>query len=108
MEEGEAVDDNAEEKENDGADDGVPGEFGARGAFGQSRVEGEDDGDAHDEDKGGKDQVGGREAVPVGVIHEAPRAGASVVVDHDHEGDGDAAHDVEREEPLDGIARRGR
>src|SRR5881275_3012026 len=40
MEVGEAVDDDAEEDEDDGADDGVPGELSARCALGEARVEG--------------------------------------------------------------------
>ena len=104
---GKIVDDDAEEDEDDGADDGVLCELGAGGAFGEARVEGEDDGDADDEDEGGEDEVGWSEAVPVGVIHESPGTGATVVVDHDHEGDGDAADHVEGEDALDGILREG-
>ena len=108
FEEREAVDDDAEEDEDEGADDGVLCEFGSRVAFGNARVEGEDDRNADNKDECGEDKVGGGEAVPVGVIHEVPRAGATVVVDHDHEGDGDAADDVEGEDALDGILREGR
>ena len=42
------------------------------------------------------------------MIHESPGTGATVVVDHDHEGDGDAADDVECEDALDGIRGEGR
>ena len=42
------------------------------------------------------------------MIHESPGTGATIVVDHDHEGDGDASDYVEGEEALDGILREGR
>ncbi len=57
--------------------------------------------------EGREDQVGRGQAVPFGVIHEVPRAGAAVVVHHDHEADGDAADHIEREQPAERRRRGG-
>jgi len=103
MGEGEGVDDESEEEEDDGALDGLRGEFGAGYAFGQVGFKGENDGDADDEEEGGEDEVGGGHAVPVGMLHEAPRMIAAVVVHHDHEGDGEPAERVEREQAPGGL-----
>jgi len=98
MEEGEAVDEQAEEKEGDGSANGVEEKRGFAVAFGETRLRGEDGGDADEEEEGGEDEVGGGEAVPVGVLHGPVGVVAStVVVDHDHEADGEAAEDVDRE-----------
>ena len=51
----------------------------------------------HHEHEGGKHEVGGGQAIPGGVVHEAPRAAPAVVVDHDHERDRDPARDVQRQ-----------
>src|SRR6266700_3510194 len=82
--------------------------MGTRCPAGQARFEGEDYGDTDDEDKCGEDEIGWSEAVPVGVIHEVPGAWAAVVVNHDHEGDGDASDHVEREKSLHGSGHESR
>ncbi len=97
MEEGEAVDEEAEQKEDDGAADGVEDEGGFGVAFGEAGLRGEDGGDADEEEEGGEDEVGGGEAVPVGVLHGPVGLVAAVVVDHDHEAEGEAAEDVDGE-----------
>ena len=67
-------------------------------AFGEAGLRGEDGGDADEEEEGGEDEVGGGEAVPVGVLHgPVGLVAAAVVVDHDHEADGEAAEDVDGE-----------
>ena len=64
-------------------------------------MRGEDGGDADEEEEGGEDEVGGGEAVPVGVLHgPVGLVAAAVVVDHDHEADGEAAKDVDREPAM--------
>ena len=68
LEEREAIDDDAEEDENEGADDGVLRKLGARVALGNACMEGKDHGDADDEYECGEDQVGGGKTVPVGVM----------------------------------------
>jgi hypothetical protein len=103
---GEAVDDDTEQNQDNRADDRVLRKLRARCTPGEACVGREDDGDTNDEDERGKDQVSGCEAIPVGVVHEVPRARAAIVVDHDHEGDGDAADHVEGKKSLDGIAVR--
>jgi len=50
--------------------------------------------------KVGKDQVGGGEAVPLRVLQGPEGAVAAVVVHQDHEGDGEAAQQVDGEIPL--------
>ena len=100
MEEREAVDDDAEDDEDDGPLRGMFRQHALWRSARQPRAESKHDRHPDDEGERGKDEVGGGEAVPFGVIHEPPRAGASVVVHHDHEGDGDAADHVEREQPL--------
>jgi len=97
MKEGEAVDEKAEEEEQNGAAEGVKEDGAAADTGGQARCGGEDKGDADQEQKGRKDEVGGGEAVPDGVF-EGP-VGVGVVagaVDQDHEGDGGAAEEIER------------
>ena len=60
---------------------------------------GEDERGAHEEEEVGEDEVGQRPAVPRGVIElridMAPVAG---IVDQDHEGDSDAAEEIDRED----------
>ena len=98
MEEGEAVDEEAEEIEGDGSADGVEEEGGFGVAFGEAGLRGEDGGDADEEEEGGEDEVGGGEAVPVSVLHgPVGLVATAVVVDHDHEADGEAAEDVDGE-----------
>jgi len=52
--------------------------------------------------EGGKNQVSRRQAIPCRVIHKRPGAAAAIVVHHDHEGNGDAAHYIQREQTLGG------
>ena len=103
----EVIDHKSEAKEGGGAADGLHSELGAGDAFGETGLEGEDDGGSDDEEEGGEDEVGGCESVPLGVPHEPPGAGlAGIVVDHDHEGDGEAAEDVKGNEASSACAGR--
>ena len=96
-----------QQKQDNCAPQRMPRKPGARGAAVEPRLGGEDDGRAHDKEKCGKDQVGGGESIPIGVVHLGPRAVAAVVVHHDHEGDGEAAQNVERKQTSRrGIRRR--
>ncbi len=103
----EIVNDDAEGEEGGGAADGLPGELGAGDAAGKAGFEGEDDRGSDDKEESGEDEVGGGEAVPVGVLHEPPGVVGAIVVDHDHEGDGEAAEDVEGDEAADGAGSGG-
>ena len=59
----------------------------------------EDDGRADEEEEVGEDEVGEGEAVPGGVIELGKGVGpVAGVVDEDHEGDGDAAEDIDGED----------
>jgi len=93
----EAVDHQAECEK----DEGAAQDAADQGGFGVSALETlrerEDDGGADHEEEAGENEVGGRPAVPRGVA-EGVVGGGAVVVDHDHEGDGDAAGEVERED----------
>ena len=100
MEVRKAVDDNAKQIENGGALHGVNCELGAGDAFSETRLIGENNGCADNEEKGGKDEIGCGKAIPLGVVHLSPRIPAAVVVHHDHEGDGHAAQNIEREKSL--------
>ena len=90
----------AQEEQDRGPLQRVSGQLSARGAASQPRLKGKDDRSAHNKNKAGIDQIRGGDAVPLGVIHEAPGAGAAIVVHHDHEGDSKAAQHVQREQPL--------
>ena len=60
----------------------------------------EDRRDANQKEEGRKDQVGGREAVPGGVLHRPVcLLAVAIVVDHDHEADGEPAQHIERNHP---------
>jgi len=99
-----AVDDDPEQEQNAGSLCRVQRQLGARGSPGQPCLIGEDNGSANDKQKGWEHKVGGRQTVPFGVFHLGPCGRASVVVDHDHEDDGDAAQNVERQQAFE---RRG-
>jgi len=71
----------------------------AAGAAADAGVEREDDCSAYEEEKVGEYEVGKGEAVPGGVIELGEGVGpVSGIVDEDHEGDGDAAEDVDGED----------
>jgi hypothetical protein len=62
-------------------------------------LHGEDDGGADEEEEVGEDEVGEGEAVPGGVVELGVGVGpVAGVVDEDHEGDGEAAEDVDGED----------
>ena len=62
-------------------------------------MHGEDDGGADEEEEVGEDEVGEGEAVPGGVVELSVGVGpVAGVVDEDHEGDGEAAEDVDGED----------
>ena len=99
---GKAVDEQAEGKDDGGAAQNVrhqreTGVCGLRGR--KSRGKGKGDGDSGDEEKPGKDQVGESPTIPDGVI-ELGEGGTVAVVDDDHQEDGEAAEDIEREKAL--------
>jgi hypothetical protein len=94
-----AVDQQAEHEEDDGSAQRVEDERLPGDAPGEARGGGEDDGDADQKKKDWKDEIGWGEAVPGGVFEGPVGVGSvAVVVDEDHEGDGEAAQDVQREE----------
>jgi len=98
MEIGKAVDDDAQQKQDGRAPQRVPPQPGARFAAVEPSLSGEDDGRAHHEKKSGKYQIRSRESVPIGVAHLSPCAVAAGIVHHDHEGDGEAAQNIERKQ----------
>ena len=68
---------------------------------GDAGVEREDDGGADEEEEVGEDEVGEGEAVPGGVVELGVGVGpVAGVVDEDHEGDGEAAEDVDGEDAI--------
>ena len=70
-------------------------------ALGDAGVEREDDGGADEEEEVGEDEVGEGEAVPGGVVELGVGVGpVAGVVDEDHEGDGEAAEDVDGEDAI--------
>ncbi len=72
---------------------------GLRFAAGDAGLEREDDGGADDEEEVGEDEVGEGEAVPLGVVELGVGVGpVAGIVDEDHEGDGEAAKDVDGED----------
>ena len=92
----EAVDDDAEEKQDDRAAKGVEKERLARRSAGEPGSGGEDGGDTDQKEEGGEDEIGGSEAVPHCVFERPVGAAAvAVVVDEDHEADGEAAEEIE-------------
>ena len=96
-----AVDDDAEEKEDDRAAKRVQKKRLAGSSAGEPGGGGEDGGDADEKEEGGEDEIGWREAVPLCVVeHPVGVAAIAVVVDEDHEADGKAAQEVEREQPV--------
>ena len=86
----------------------VPGEVRARRPTGKPRIECEDYRDAYNKNERRKNKIGRREAVPHGVVHKTPRARSTVIVHHDHEGDGDAADHIERKQSLHPCGSRSR
>ena len=66
---------------------------------GEAGLHGEDDGGADEEEEVGEDEVCEGEAVPGGVVELGVGVGpVAGVVDEDHEGDGEAAEDVDGED----------
>ena len=104
-EEREAVDDDAEQAQDDGSLNRAPDQLRAGHAPRQPAFDREHDRYAHDEDERGKYEVGRGQAIPGGVVHEAPRTASAVVVDHDHERDRDPARDVQRQQALGRVGR---
>src|ERR1700679_4394173 len=94
------VDQNTKKNQHNGADHRMPGKFAFGSAFCQASLRAKDSRDANKEKKSGKDKIRRRQAIPCRVIHEPPGTMATVVVDHDHERDGDAAHNVNRNDAL--------
>ena len=88
-----------EREDFEAAKDDVAGERLAAVAFGGAGVERKDDGGADEEEEGWEDEVGEGPAVPGGVVERVedvvPIAG---IVDQDHEGDGEAAEEVDGED----------
>ena len=97
----EGAEEHLDGEDGDGAAKHVEGERALAVASCDAGVEGQDDGDADEEEEVGEDEVGEGEAVPCGVVElrvdVAPVAG---IVDEDHEGDGEAAEDVDGEDAL--------
>src|ERR1017187_988604 len=100
VEEREAVDDDAEEKEDDRAAKGMEEERLAGGSVGEAGGSGEDGGDADEKEESGEDEIGGSKAIPLRVLERPVGGGAAAVVDEDHEADGEAAQEIEREEAI--------
>src|SRR5882757_2212929 len=100
MEKRGAVHDEAEQEDDDGSTYGVGEERGTADSVCQARLGGEDDGRSNQKEEGGKDQVGGGEAVPLCVLQGPEGAVATVIVHKDHEGDGEAAQQVDSEITL--------
>ena len=72
-------------------------------AFAEAAVERKDGGGSDEEEEVGEDEVGEGPAVPGGVVELLVDVGpVAGVVDEDHEGDGDAAEDVDGEDALAG------
>src|SRR5581483_2113384 len=95
-----AVDHNPEDHENRGAPHRMQGKLLARFAASQPRLRRKYDRDSDDKKKGGKYEIGGRKAVPCGVMHLGPCVSPTIVVHHDHEGDGEAPQNVEGKQSL--------
>src|ERR1017187_9982984 len=96
VEVGEGGEEDVDRKEHDGAPEDVQRERAAGLATGQSRLQREDDGCADQEEEVGKDEVGEGEAVPGGVVELGVDVGpVAGIVDQDHEGDGEAAENVD-------------
>jgi len=92
----EAVDDDAEKKQDDRAAKGVEKERLARRSAGEPGSGGEDGGDTDQKEEGGEDEIGGSEAVPHCVFKRPVGAAAvAVVVDENHKADGEAAQEIE-------------
>ncbi len=63
----------------------------------------EDDGGANQEEEVGEDEVGESESIPGRVIELSVDVGpVAGIVDQDHEGDGEAAQDVDGEDAAEG------
>ncbi len=77
----------------------MAGEGLAAVAFCRAGVEREDDGGADEKEEGWEDEVGEGPAVPGGVVEGREDVGpVAGIVDQDHEGDGDAAQEVDGED----------
>ncbi len=86
-------------EDEEGATDDVEGEGSLRCSAGEAGLHGEDDGGSDEEEEVGKDEVREGEAVPGGVVELGVGVGpVAGVVDEDHEGDGEAAEDVDGED----------
>jgi hypothetical protein len=93
---GEAVHNESPKEEQDKTAEDAGKHLGVGGSFGPVSAEGEHHRDAHDEEEGGEDEISGGETVPRGVV-QGPigKIVVSVVVDQDHEGDGEATEKVD-------------
>src|ERR1700722_9820288 len=98
MEVGVEMEEAADQKKGGAAAHDVEGEAFAGFSASEARDGGVDDGAADEQEEDGKDEVGEGEAVPIGVIElGVGYAAVARVVDEDHEGDGEAAQDVDGE-----------
>src|ERR1039458_7034972 len=102
LEERKPVHHNPQQKQDSRPPRRVPGQLRPRRPASQPRLKRKHDRRPRHKHKRGKHHVGRRQPIPRGVVHKAPRPGPAVVVHHDHEGDGDAAQHVQREQPLHG------
>ena len=75
-------------------------EFASRGTTGLACGCREHGGQADEEEEIRKDEVGGSDAVPSGVRKLVKGRGADLVVDDDHERDGETAQDVDGQQAL--------
>jgi|SRR5579862_465524 len=95
------VEEEVERENDDGAAEDVKGEFFSGLAAGDAGLEREDDGGADHEEEVGEDEVGEGEAVPCCVVELGVGVGpVAGVVDENHEGDGEAAEDVDGEDSV--------
>lgn len=81
----------------------MKGEGAAAFSAAEARLDGKDDGGADHEEEVRKDEIGEGESIPLGVVELRVGLGpVAGVVDEDHEGDGDAAEDVDGEDAVGG------
>ena len=108
VKEGEAVDHDAEQKQNDGAPDNLQKQLLLRYAARKSRRSRNDSGDSDDEQKRGEDDIGGGATVPLRVKQRpVGRIKIPGIVDQNHERDGEAAEKVEREQTIGRLRQQG-
>jgi len=108
VEVGEGGEEHLDCEDEEGTTEDVEGEGLLRVSPRDAGLKGEDDGGADEKEEVWEDEVGEGEAVPRGVIELGVGVGpVAWVVDEDHEGDGEAAQDIDGED-ADWSCRGGR